>query len=276
MAQARIKATAMKNELTKSRSKAYMAKPQHSAYIRLIGENDADIKLSNAWLKKSFIDPHTESFICGAQEMALITRYHERHILKNREDDLCRMCKQSPETIFHISGACDILAKREYFTRHNSICQYIHFKVLEHYKMDTGANWFKHKPKEVVIGKNVEIIYDQLISTTRPIGANRPDLIIKDMARKKAFIIDISCPVDTNIKKKEMEKLSKYGGLRVELERMWGVKAEIIPIIVGGLGAVTRNLSDYLAKIPGLPDLHMCQKICLLGSKRILMDVLKR
>ena len=276
MAQARIKATAMKNELTKSRSKAYMAKPQHSAYIRLIGENDADIKLSNAWLKKSFIDPHTESFICGAQEMALITRYHERHILKNREDDLCRMCKQSPETIFHISGACDILAKREYFTRHNSICQYIHFKVLEHYKMDIGANWFKHKPKEVVMGKNVEIIYDQLISTTRPIGANRPDLIIKDMARKKAFIIDISCPVDTNIKKKEMEKLSKYGGLRVELERMWGVKAEIIPIIVGGLGAVTRNLSDYLAKIPGLPDLHMCQKICLLGSKRILMDVLKR
>ena len=96
------------------------------------------------------------------------------------------------------------------------------------------------------------------------------------MARKKAFIIDISCPVDTNIKKKEMEKLSKYGGLRVELERMWGVKAEIIPIIVGGLGAVTRNLPDYLAKIPGLPDLHMCQKICLLGSKRILMDVLKR
>ena len=75
---------------------------------------------------------------------------------------------------------------------------------------------------------------------------------------------------------KEMEKLSKYGGLRVELERMWGVKAEIVPIIVGGLGAVTRNLSEYLSKIPGAPDLHMCQKICLLGSKRILMDVLKR
>ena len=208
--------------------------------------------------------------------MALITRYHERHILKNREDDRCRMCKQSPESIFHILGACDILAKREYFARHNNICQYIHFRILKHYKLDAGANWFKHKPREVVIGKNVEIIYDQLISTTRPIGANRPDLIIKDVARKKAFIIDVSCPVDTNIKKKEMEKLAKYGGLRVELERMWGVKAEIIPIIVGGLGAVTRNLNEYLAKIPGLPDLHMCQKICLLGSKRILMDVLKR
>ena len=129
---------------------------------------------------------------------------------------------------------------------------------------------------DVVLRNNVEIIYDQFIATSRPIGANRPDIIIKDVANKKAFIIDISCPVDTNVNKKEMEKLSKYGGLRVELERMWGVKAEIVPVIVGGLGAVTKNLADYLAKIPGTPDLHMCQKICLLGSKQILTDVLKR
>ena len=70
----------------------------------------------------------------------------------------------------------------------------------------------------MLVRKNVEILYDQIITTTRPIGANRPDIIIKDVAKKKAFIIDVSCPVDTNIGKKEMEKLSKYGGLRVELE----------------------------------------------------------
>ena len=79
------------------------------------------------------------------------------------------------------------------------------------------------------------------------------------MAKRKAFLVDISCPVDTNIKKKEMEKISKYGALRAELERMWGVTAEIIP-------TVTKSLPEYLAKIPGLPDLHMCPKICLLGS----------
>ena len=149
-------------------------------------------------------------------------------------------------------------------------------QIKSNYKVETGDNWFRHKPMDVVLKKNIEIIYDQIITTSRPVGANRPDLIIKDVANKKAFIIDISCPVDTNVNKKEMEKLSKYGGLRVELERMWGVKAEIIPVIVGGLGAVTKNLADYLAKIPGIPDLHMCQKICLLGSKRILADVLKR
>ena len=96
------------------------------------------------------------------------------------------------------------------------------------------------------------------------------------MEKKSALIIDVACPVDTNVGKKEVEKRSKYGGLRAELQRMWGVDAEVIPIIVGGLGAVTKNLGDNLAKIPGAPDIFMCQKIGLLGSKKILQDVLSR
>ena len=100
--------------------------------------------------------------------------------------------------------------------------------------------------------------------------------MIKNLGSKKAYIIDISCPIDTNVGKKENEKIGKYGSLRVEAERMWGVKAEVIPVVVGGLGAVTKKLGDYLARIPGTPDVYMCQKICLLGSKKILQDVLKR
>ena len=227
-------------------------------------------------MKKCFLDAHTESYICTAQELALITRYHEKHILKNGNDDKCRMCRKDPERIFHILGACDVLAKREYFTRHNDICKYLHYKILDHYKMEVGRNWYMHCPPDVVIGKDVEVIYDQVILTTRPIGANRPDIIIKDKAKKKTFVIDVACPVDTNVGKKESEKISKYGALRVELERMWGTDAEVIPVIVGGLGAITHNFNNFLGKIPGTPDPHMCQKIGLLGSKRILADVLKR
>ena len=88
--------------------------------------------------------------------------------------------------------------------------------------------------------------------------------------------MDISCPVDINVGKKEAEKVSKYMGLCAELNRMWGIDTEIIPVIVGGLGTVSKNIGDYLAKIPGIPDVFMCQKICLLGSKKILRDVLRR
>ena len=169
-----------------------------------------------------------------------------------------------------------MLAKREYFVRHNNICKYIHYKVLKHYNMEVGDNWFRHEPADVAIKDKVEVVYDQLIMTSRPVGANRPDILIKDLGNKKTYIIDVSCPVDINVGKKESEKIAKYGALRVEAERMWSAKAEIIPVIVGGLGAVTKNLGDNLTRIPGNPDLYMCQKISLLGPKKILKDVLGR
>ena len=122
MSQAKIKACLMKQAISKDREQAYLDKPQHGAFVRLLEKSDADIKLSMAWLKNCYLDPHTESYICAAQELALFTKYHEKHILKTSNDDLCRVCKKDPETIFHILGACDALAKREYFTRHNNMC----------------------------------------------------------------------------------------------------------------------------------------------------------
>ena len=119
-------------------------------------------------------------------------------------------------------------------------------------------------------------IYDQVITTDRPVGANRPDLIVRDIAKKKVLIVDVSCPCDLNVEKKELEKVSKYAGLKVELQRMWGVSCEVVPVVIVSLGAVFTSCSDYLSLIPGVPDLRLCQKITLMGSERILRNALSR
>ena len=117
---------------------------------------------------------------------------------------------------------------------------------------------------------------DQVIATDRSIACNRPDILVKDIENKRILVIDISCPCDTNVRKKELEKLAKYGELKAELQKMWGMECEVLPIVVGGLGAVTKNLRDYLARVPGHPEQFLCQKIALLGSKKILHDALAR
>ena len=89
-------------------------------------------------------------------------------------------------------------------------------------------------------------------------------------------IIDISCPNDINIVAKEAEKVAKYQPLCGELKKMWGVECVVVPVVVGGLGAVSKSFSDYLAKLPGCPKSFMCQKIAMLGSERILRNVLCR
>ena len=101
-------------------------------------------------------------------------------------------------------------------------------------------------------------------------------MIKKHLAKKKVQILDVSCPCDVNVEKKEVEKVSKYAGLKVELQRMWGVGCEVIPVVIGSLGAVSTSCSDFLSLIPGVPDLRLCQKITLMGSERILRSALSR
>ncbi|TWW80141.1 hypothetical protein D4764_10G0011710 [Takifugu flavidus] len=73
--------------------------------------------------------------------------------------------------------------------------------------------------------------------------ANQPDVVVIDKHQKTVVLIDVAIPSDSNIRKKEHEKLEKYQGLKEEIERMWGMKATVVPVVIGTLGAVTPNLN---------------------------------
>ena len=90
------------------------------------------------------------------------------------------------------------------------------------------------------------------------------------------YILDVSCPSDVNVTSKENEKLSKYSGLRVELAKMWNCECVVVPIVIGGLGAVSDKFSQYLNAIPAEISADLCQKITLLGSELIMRSCLSR
>lgn len=56
-----------------------------------------------------------------------------------------------------------------------------------------------------------------------------------DKWRNAAIVIDVAIPSNSNIRKKETEKLKKYQGLKVELEMMWKVNAQVVPVVIGTL-----------------------------------------
>ena len=55
----------------------------------------------------------------------------------------------------------------------------------------------------------VEILWDMTLTTDRAVGANRPDIVIRDKEQKRTYIIDVSCPSDKNVTEKENEKNCK-------------------------------------------------------------------
>ena len=140
-------------------------------------------------------------------------------------DSTCRICRKDgcDETIYHLLAGCDSLAKREYFTRHNAVCKYLHFELSKAYNLPCGRSWYLHEPKDVIVDKNVDILYDQVIQTDLEVGANRPDLVIKDKNAKKTYLVDITCPCDLNIHKAEATKIAKYRGLRGQLQKNVGI-----------------------------------------------------
>ena len=73
-----------------------------------------------------------------------------------------------------------------------------------------------------------------------------------------------------------MKKKAKYSALHVELGKMWDCECDVIPVVVGGLGAIFYNFDAYLKRIPAMLSKEMCLKITLLGSEKIMRSVLAR
>ena len=87
--------------------------------------------------------------------------------------------------------------------------------------------------------------------------------------------MDFAIQTNLRVKLKEREKWDKDQHLAKELKKLWNIKVTVIPIVIGGLGTVTKGL------VTGLEDLEIrgqeetIQSTALLRSSRILRRVLE-
>jgi hypothetical protein len=88
------------------------------------------------------------------------------------------------------------------------------------------------------------------------------------------MLIDVAIPGDRNVIKKEAEKILKYNGLIIEIQRMWNVKTMVTPVIIGATGTISKSFRKYLSSIPGKHDMKELQKTAILGTAHTLRKVL--
>ena len=97
-------------------------------------------------------------------------------------------------------------------------------------------------------------------------------MVVKNGRERKWTFVDFSVPWDSNVVKKEDEKLGKYGELEDEVRKNYKVQTGTVPIVIGALGTVPKRLEGYLKKL-GIPDvIGGLQTTALLGSDRILRN----
>ena len=74
--------------------------------------------------------------------------------------------------------------------------------------------------------------------------------------------------------RQNVEKLSKYKDLEIEISTIWGLKTETVSVVIGALGQVKKGLGKYAEKIPGNINIEELQKISLWDTAHILRKVL--
>jgi hypothetical protein len=69
----------------------------------------------------------------------------------------------------------------------------------------------------------------------------------------------------------ETEKMIKYTELKTELERIWNVHFQLVPVVIGCLGAVSRGIVRFVTLL-GLhrSEVGIIQEIAILASSHIL------
>ena len=164
---------------------------------------------------------------------------------------------------------CLELAKADYLERHNKTAAYIHWKACQHYSVEFPEKWCERRPETVTDNEEDTIFWDMQIHTDRELSANKPDIVIKDHANRCCKLIDVTVPSDRNTYTKVIEKLSKYKDLEIETTRMWEMRTETVPDIVGALGLIRQGMDQNLGKILGASNINELQKITLVRTAHI-------
>jgi hypothetical protein len=65
------------------------------------------------------------------------------------------------------------------------------------------------------------------------------------------MLIAVAPPGDRNVIKKEAERILKYKDPIMEMWRIWNVKTNVMPVIIGATGTISKSFRKYLSSIPG-------------------------
>ena len=120
----------------------------------------------------------------------------------------------------------------------------------------------------------VKLLWDFSVQRDRLIEHMRPDIVVVDKTVNKCFIIDVAVPGDQNLVKKKWEKLNNYAELWLEIARIWNKETIVVPIIIGALESVPKDIHHYLKQLHIPYQLNTLQHSVLLGTANILRKVL--
>ena len=86
------------------------------------------------------------------------------------------------------------------------------------------------------------LIWDLTITVGSPTPHNRPDITLVDKQHDVVKLIDVAIPGDSHIQHKVVKNREKY----TEVQRIWKMQVSVVPVVIGALGSVPKELEANL------------------------------
>jgi len=198
-------------------------KALHGRHPHDLSQQHVDIEASNKRLTNADLFAETEGFLTAIQDQVVLTRNYKKYILKQPNiDELCRRCGKEPETIQHITAACEQLTPTEYIKRHDGVAKVIHQKLAEAAELiEDKSPCYRYTLANVLEKDNFKLYWNRSIITDKIIPANRPDITLTNKKTKTTNLMDIAVPNTHKLAKTINEKQSEYQELANEICAMW-------------------------------------------------------
>ena len=131
-----------------------------------VQKNYIDKKGSFQWLQNGDLTLNEERLVIAAQDQGIMTN-GLRKVCGLSDSDKCRFCKTQVESPGHLMSGCKILmSDGQYTKRHNKVCKYLHWTILNEKNIPTKQVWL-HEPEPVTAKDEVTVFYDKIIPTGR-------------------------------------------------------------------------------------------------------------
>jgi hypothetical protein len=189
---------------------------------------------------------------------------------------MCRRCGKEPETIQHITAACEQLAPTEYIKRHDEVAKVIHQKLAAAAELiEDKCPYYRYKPANM-LKNNFKLYWNHYIITDKTVPSNRPDITLTNKKTKNTFLIDIAIPNTHNLTKTITEKQNKYQELVNEIHVMWKQDAvQAVLIVISATGIIPKSLPQSFKRLNLHPNTYIqMQKVVILSTCSIVRNFL--
>ena len=186
------------------------------------------------------------------------------------------MCGARDESITHMISESKKLTQKNYKQRHDNTARIVHLELCQKFGLVGEVKWYNHKPASVVDNDRVKILWDFNIQTDSMIQHRRPDIVMLYKTKRKFHLIDIAVSGNKRIELKEQEKIDNYSEQRREVKKVWNLPhVVVVSVVIGVLGVTLKRLKDLQEKLDVKSSIAFLQKAALLGTAKIVTQVLE-